>query len=105
MSDVDPHDLQRFVSAQAHAYDTALQELRRGRKRSHWIWYIFPQVAGLGFSSMAQRYAIGSREEAVAYLEHEVLGPRLHECTQALLQIPQQEITDVMGYPDNLNPR
>ena len=102
MSDVDPYHLQRFVSAQADNYEIALQELRRGWKKSHWIWYIFPQVAGLGFSSMAQRYAIQSRDEGLAYLEHEVLGPRLHECAQALLQLGECDIDDVMGFPDNL---
>ena len=105
MSDVDSHNLQRFASAQAEDYGVALQELRGGRKESHWIWYIFPQVAGLGFSSMAQHYAIQSRDEALAYLEHEVLGPRLHECAEALLQIGERDIDDVMGSPDNLKLR
>ncbi|MGB0578072.1 MAG: DUF1810 domain-containing protein [Limisphaerales bacterium] len=102
MSDEDPHDLQRFVSAQEHAYETALKELRRGRKTSHWIWYIFPQVAGLGFSPTSQQYAIQSRAEGLAYLEHELLGPRLKECTQALLNLGSRRITDVMGKPDDL---
>jgi len=105
MSDLDPHNLQRFVSAQTGDYATALQELRCGRKESHWIWYIFPQVAGLGSSSMAQDYAIQSRGEALAYLEHEVLGPRLHDCAEALLQLEERDIDDVMGFPDNLKLR
>jgi uncharacterized protein (DUF1810 family) len=102
MTDVDPYDLQRFVSAQAGDYETALKELRRGRKQSHWIWYIFPQVAGLGFSATAQRYAIRSRDEAVAYVAHAVLGPRLKACARALLQLGECAIEDVMGFPDNL---
>ena len=76
----DPFDLQRFVDAQAPVYDTVLRELRAGRKTTHWIWFIFPQAAGLGRSPMSKRYAIGSAEEARAYLAHPVLGPRLREC-------------------------
>ena len=102
MNNEDPHDLQRFVTAQEHAYEKALRELRRGRKTSHWIWYIFPQVAGLGFSPTSQRYAIQSRAEGLAYLEHELLGPRLRECTQALLNLGPCDITGVMGRPDDL---
>ena len=81
----DRHDLARFVAAQADIYATALAELRAGRKQSHWMWFIFPQIAGLGLSAMSQRYAIMSREEAEAYLAHEVLGPRLAEATEAVL--------------------
>jgi uncharacterized protein (DUF1810 family) len=99
MSMGDPHNLQRFLSAQAQDYDSAIGELRAGRKESHWIWYIFPQVAGLGFSSMAERYAIKDRAEATAYLEHEVLGSRLTECAEALLRIEGRGIEDIMGYP------
>jgi uncharacterized protein (DUF1810 family) len=80
----DPYDLERFIAAQAGSYDTALAEIRRGAKRSHWMWYVFPQVAGLGHSAMAQRYAIGSLDEARAYLAHPVLGARLRECIAAL---------------------
>jgi len=101
----DPHDLQRFVEAQREVYPAALTELRRGQKRSHWMWFIFPQVAGLGHSATAQRYAIRSREEAVAYLRHEVLGPRLQECAAALLRHRQRRIGDIMGYPDDLKLR
>ncbi|HKT53374.1 MAG TPA: DUF1810 domain-containing protein [Caulobacteraceae bacterium] len=82
--DDDPHDLQRFVEAQARIYDGALAELRAGRKTSHWMWFIFPQAAGLGASPMAQRYAIASLDEAQAYLSHPVLGPRLMACVEAV---------------------
>jgi len=78
----DPYDLDRFVAAQAGSYQTALGEIRRGAKRSHWMWYIFPQVAGLGRSDMARRYAIRSLDEAEAYLAHPVLGARLRECVE-----------------------
>ena len=83
----DPHDLARFLSAQAEDYETALAEIRAGRKRSHWIWYIFPQIDGLGSSPTARRYAIQSLDEARAYLAHPVLGPRLVECAEAALGI------------------
>ena len=79
-------DLDRFVAAQAPVYATALAELRRGRKQSHWMWFIFPQIAGLGSSAMAQHYAIGSREEALLYVGHPLLGSRLLECTDAVLE-------------------
>lgn len=102
MSDSGPHDLQRFVTAQSRDYETALGELRRGRKRTHWIWYIFPQAAGLGHSSMAQRYAIQSKAEAIAYLGHEILGGRLRECAAALLPHQDTPIGGIMGYPDDL---
>jgi uncharacterized protein (DUF1810 family) len=101
----DLHHLQRFVAAQAENYELALGELRRGRKESHWIWYIFPQVAGLGHSSMAEKYAIQSQDEAVAYLNHPVLGARLRECSEALLQHRGESIEDIMGYPDDLKLR
>ena len=80
----DPHDLDRFVDAQATTYAAALAELTRGRKTTHWMWFVFPQIAGLGHSAMAQRYAIGSAEEARAYLAHPLLGPRLAEATRAV---------------------
>jgi len=98
----DPHNLERFVSAQRGFYDAALRELRSGKKRSHWMWFVFPQVAGLGSSAMADRYAIRSRREAVAYLAHPVLGPRLVECANALLQLTGMTAEEVMGYPDDL---
>jgi uncharacterized protein (DUF1810 family) len=81
----DPYNLQRFVDAQRGAYDDALAELRAGRKTSHWMWFVFPQVAGLGRSAMAQKYAIGGLDEARAYLRHATLGPRLREATKAML--------------------
>lgn len=98
----DPHKLIRLLTAQDENYPIALSELHRGRKESHWIWYIFPQVAGLGRSSMAEEYAIRSREEGIAYLAHDVLGPRLHECTSALLNHQDRRIEDIMGFPDDL---
>ena len=81
----DPYNLQRFVDAQEGVYETALAELRAGAKQGHWMWFIFPQLAGLGRSSTAQYYGMASVDEARAYLEHPVLGPRLHECVEALL--------------------
>ena len=105
MSMEDPYNLQRFVTAQAQDYETALGELRAGRKESHWIWYIFPQVAGLGFSSTAERYAIQSKAEAMAYLEHDVLGARLIECSATLLRIDGRRIEGIMGSPDDLKLR
>lgn len=101
----DPYDLERFVAAQRDTYLTALEELRRGAKRSHWIWFIFPQVAGLGSSAMAERYAIKSRAEAKAYLAHPILGARLLECVNALLQVEEKTAEEVMGHPDDLKLR
>lgn len=98
----DLYDLERFVSAQRWTYPVALDELRRGAKRSHWIWFIFPQVAGLGSSAMAARYSIKSRAEASAYLAHAILGARLLECANALLQITDKTAEEVMGHPDDL---
>ena len=102
MSERDPNNLQRFLTAQAEDYESALRELQRGRKESHWIWYIFPQVAGLGHSSMAQEYAIRSKDEAVAYLNHPVLGPRLQECCAALMKHQNKKVQEIMGFPDDL---
>jgi uncharacterized protein (DUF1810 family) len=98
----DPHHLQRFVEAQADIYDDVVKELAAGRKRSHWMWFIFPQVAGLGFSAMAQRYAIGSRDEALAYLAHDILGPRLVECAGLVMSVTGRTIHDILGSPDDL---
>ena len=98
----DPHNLQRFVEAQDRVYTRVVAELRAGRKTSHWMWFVFPQVAGLGSSPMAQRYAIDSLDEARAYLAHPVLGPRLRECTQLLLDVNDVEIGEILGYPDDL---
>lgn len=101
----DPHALHRFVAAQAPVYAQALDELRAGRKRTHWMWFIFPQVAGLGSSPTAQRYAIRSRAEAAAYLAHPVLGPRLHECAAALLAVEGRGATEILGAPDDVKLR
>ena len=84
----DAHDLDRFLNAQEGSYETALDELQSGHKRSHWIWFIFPQIAGLGRSPTAQHYAIRSLDEAQAYLAHPILGARLHECIKALQLLP-----------------
>lgn len=105
MSEPDPYNLQRFLAAQAAAYENALRELERGQKESHWIWYIFPQVAGLGHSPTAQKYAIQSKSEAVAYLNHPVLGPRLQRCSEALLKLEGRSVEDIMGFPDDLKLR
>jgi uncharacterized protein (DUF1810 family) len=102
----DPHDLNRFVEAQEGIYDQALAEIRAGRKRSHWMWFIFPQIDGLGSSSMAKRYAIKSREEAEAYLAHPVLGPRLVVCAEAAAAVPgKTSALDVFGSPDDMKLR
>jgi uncharacterized protein (DUF1810 family) len=98
----DPHGLARFVEAQAPVYAQALAELRAGRKRSHWMWFVFPQIAGLGTSAMAQRYAIASLDEAKAYLAHPILGERLRECAQAMLAVKGRSAHDILGSPDDL---
>ena len=98
----DPDNLQRFVDAQAGVYDRALAELRAGAKRSHWMWFVFPQIAGLGFSAMAQRYAIASRQEAQAYLIHPILGRRLVACTRAVLAVEDRSAHEIFGSPDDL---
>ena len=100
MSD-DPFDLARFVDAQATTYARALAELKAGRKESHWIWFIFPQIAGLGSSAMNRRYSIGSLEEAVGYLAHPVLGPRLLECVDAVNALEGRSARQVFG-PDDV---
>lgn len=98
----DPHDLRRFVEAQEEVIDQVKRELRSGRKQTHWMWFVFPQVEGLGSSRMAQRYAIGSREEAEAYLAHPTLGPRLRECTALVNEIEGRSANEVFGSPDDL---
>jgi uncharacterized protein (DUF1810 family) len=98
----DLYNLQRFLDAQARTYDTALEELRAGRKSSHWIWFIFPQITGLGHSGMAQKFAIASLDEAKAYLQHPVLGPRLRTCTQLVLDVEGRSAEEIFGYPDYL---
>src|ERR1700735_2862975 len=99
---VDPYDLQRFVDAQAPVIDRVCEELAQGRKRSHWMWFIFPQIAGLGFSAMAQRYAIASLDEAWAYLRHPLLGPRLEDCTRLVLAVSGRSATEILGSPDDM---
>jgi uncharacterized protein (DUF1810 family) len=98
----DLHHLQRFVDAQNSVYERVCSELRKGRKQSHWIWFIFPQITGLGSSATAARFAISSREEAVAYLEHPILGPRLRECTRLVNRVEGRSASEVFGYPDDL---
>jgi uncharacterized protein (DUF1810 family) len=98
----DPHNLQRFVEAQEPLYARVLHELRAGRKSSHWIWFVFPQIQGLGHSPMAREFAIGSIEEAQAYLDHPVLGARLRECTGLVTAIEGSTIEQILGHPDNL---
>jgi uncharacterized protein (DUF1810 family) len=98
----DPHNLQRFVAAQDGVYSQVLNELSAGRKRSHWMWFVFPQIRGLGSSATAIRYAIASRDEAEAYLQHPVLGPRLRECTSLVNRIEGSSIEQIFGYPDDL---
>jgi uncharacterized protein (DUF1810 family) len=98
----DKFDLQRFVDAQSHNYDQALAELRAAHKASHWMWYVFPQIAGLGSSPMAVAYAIGSLVEAGAYLAHPVLGPRLRDCVAAILAVEDRTAHEIFGTPDDL---
>ncbi|MDI3560458.1 DUF1810 domain-containing protein [Bradyrhizobium sp. Arg816] len=97
----DPFDLERFVRAQDPVFRDVQGELARGRKQTHWMWFVFPQIAGLGFSAMSQRYAIGSRGEARAYLAHPVLGPRLIECTTLVLAVEGRTINAILGAPDD----
>lgn len=97
--------LDRFLRAQERSYDAALSELRGGRKRSHWMWYVFPQIAGLGLSSTAQYYSISDIQEAKDYISHPVLGARLIEISGALLELESSDATAVMGYPDDLKLR
>jgi uncharacterized protein (DUF1810 family) len=98
----DPYNLQRFVDAQKTVYDRACSELRQGRKTSHWMWFIFPQLKGLGFSETAQRFAISSIEEAEAFLAHPTLGPRLNECAELVVLVEGQTASEIFGYPDDL---
>ena len=103
----DPYGLRRFVDAQeqSNTYEHALAELRAGRKRSHWMWFVFPQIAGLGHSPMARTYAITSLAEAGAYLDHPLLGPRLLECARALLAVPGRSAVEILGETDALKLR
>lgn len=97
----DPYDLNRFVAAQKDTYGEALAEIRAGRKGSHWMWFIFPQFKGLGSSPTSVYYAIGSREEAKAYLAHPILGARLVECAEAVLRIEGRTALEIFGSPDD----
>jgi uncharacterized protein (DUF1810 family) len=101
----DPFQLRRFEIAQETVYPQALSELRAGEKRSHWMWFVFPQLDGLGSSRTARTYAIKSRDEAKAYLVHPVLGARLKECCDAILQVNGRNVSQILGYPDDLKLR
>ena len=105
MDGYDPHDLSRFEQAQANQYRMALSEIRGGRKQSHWIWFIFPQFDGLGFSPTSRWYAIKSVAEAEAYLQHPVLGPRLVECCQAAIDVNGLSAFEIFGAPDDMKLR
>lgn len=99
---LDPYNLQRFLDAQNDVYDDVVYELRTGHKTSHWMWFIFPQIKGLGLSSTARHFAISSLDEARAYLQHPVLGARLRECTRLVNQIENASLDRIFGSPDNL---
>lgn len=101
----DPYDLGRFLRAQEADFARALSEIKSGRKQTHWMWYIFPQFAGLGFSSTSQHYSIKSIEEAKAYLDHPVLGPRLLECAEAALAVQGRSAPEIFGSPDDMKLR
>lgn len=105
MDPLESHDLSRFHQAQAGTYARALSELKRGRKETHWMWFVLPQIAGLGLSAMSQRYAIRSAGEAQAYLADPVLGARLKECVAALLSVPGRSAREIMGSPDDMKLR
>ena len=98
----DPYNLRRFVDAQGPLFEEVRSELRRGLKESHWMWFVFPQIRGLGRSPMAERFAIGSLDEAAAYLNHPVLGPRLRECTRLVNLVDGRSIRQIFGSPDDL---
>jgi uncharacterized protein (DUF1810 family) len=98
----DPYDLQRFVDAQNPVFEQVCSELRAGRKEGHWMWFVFPQLKGLGHSWMASKFGISSRGEAEAYLRHSILGPRLRECTRLVNLVEETSIEQIFDYPDNL---
>ncbi len=98
----DPYDLDRFVRAQAGDYERALAEIRQGRKRSHWMWFIFPQIDGLGSSAISRRYSIKSLDEARAYLDHPVLGARLNQAVETLLKLSGPSANEIFGFPDEM---
>ena len=97
----DPYDLKRYVEAQRPVFEQVLAELRRGRKESHWMWFVFPQIAGLGRSTTAREFAIGSLDEARAFLAHPVLGPRLRDCTALMLRVEGRSAADILGAVDS----
>ena len=101
-SSSDPYNLQRFVQAQNPVFDQVLRELRSGVKTGHWMWFIFPQIKGLGHSPVSMEFAISSRDEARAYLQHPVLGPRLKECTRLVLQLESRSVEEIFGSPDDM---
>lgn len=98
----DPHNLKRFVEAQNPLYNRVCSELREGQKTGHWMWFIFPQLRGLGRSYMANEYGISSKEEAVAYLQHPILGERVRECTRLVNSVQGRSANEIFGYPDDL---
>jgi uncharacterized protein (DUF1810 family) len=102
MSTNDPYDLQRFMEAQSICFEEVCNELRAGRKQSHWMWFIFPQLRGLGSRAMAKRYAISSKQEAQAYSENAILGPRLSHCTELVLRVEGRSVQQIFGSPDDL---
>lgn len=97
----DPYDLQRFVDAQNRVFEQVCSELRSGRKEGHWMWFIFPQLKGLGYSAMANKFGISSRDEAESYLRHPILGPRLRQCSQFVNLVEERSIDQIFGYPDD----
>lgn len=103
--DNDTFDLSRFIVAQKNVYDCVLTELRRGKKQTHWMWYIFPQIDGLGHSSISIRYSIKSIAEARSYLSHSILGARLLECAEMVLDIEKRSVSEIFGYPDDMKLR
>ena len=105
MPSPDPYDLERFVTAQDSVIDRVRAELQRGRKASHWMWFVFPQLAGLGSSPTARAYALSGLDEARAYLAHPVLGPRLRECTELVAAVQGRTASEIFGYPDDLKLR
>ncbi len=102
---IDTYNLNRFVIAQSGVIDKAIGELRRGRKETHWMWFVFPQLVGLGSSTMATRYGISGAEEAREYLDHPILGPRLIDCTQAVIDLDNLSTNDIFGTPDDMKLR
>ena len=98
----DQHDLNRFIRAQEKIYKSVIEELRNGRKRSHWIWFIFPQFEGLGHSETSRFYSIKSEEEARQYLDHPMLGPRLLQCAETILAVDGKTASEIFGFPDDL---